>query len=705
MRVLKSACRCCSAGCGVNMYLEGDRVVKVEGMPEHPVNQGTLCPRGAAIPDVLYAPDRLRHPLKRIGERGENKWKQISWDEALDTIAGKLDVIRKEYGPQALAMTIGQQWHWNAGAALQFRFCHAFGSPNRSAYTNWCHGPVMAAHSVTYGAPYGTQVFPGAYDYDHQPVKCMVFWGCNPFTSRPNRSRRILDAKARGAKMIVVDPYFSSSAQKADIWAQIRPGTDVALALGLIHIVIEEGLYDKEFVDHWTAGFDQLASHVNACRPEKVEAITGVPADLVRKIALTYMENRPGIIEDYAALHQQTNGFQAHRALCILRAIAGNLDIKGGEAWTSLFPYGPKFLEATLKDTVPKADPIGWNDFRLFLQVGKNIASSSVMHVAKVPETILTGNPYPVRAYLISGANLLTTMAPRELWLQAFKSLDFMAVIDLFMTGTAQMADIVLPAAWWPEKVDLSEHSAHNCYFLLREAAPAVPECWPEEKIMSELARRLGLGHYFPWKNVEEFIDETFKPLSVAALRQHPAGMGISGQWPEKQEYKKYEKATLRTPSGKVELYSSRLKEMGYDPLPDYRDYGQKESQQLDISLADYDRRYPFILTKHNLPAYVHSQFRNIPALRRLEKEAAVEVHPTDAGRLGIRPGDQVIISSPRASITATAEVTERSQPGVLFMVHGWENNDTNALLSQTMLDPVTGAYASRECRVNIRRT
>ncbi len=704
MKILKSACRACSAGCGINLYVENDRVVKVEGMPEHPVNQGSLCPKGAAVPEILYSPDRLRHPLKRMGARGENKWKEISWDEALDIIAQKLDLIRKEYGPQALAMTVGQQWHWNAGAALQFRLCHAFGSPNRSAYTNWCHGPVMAAHTMTYGAPYGTQVFPGAYDYDDQPTRCMVFWGCNPFTSRTNRTRRILEAKARGAKMIVVDPYLSSSAQKADIWAVIRPGTDVALALGLIHIIIKEDLYDREFVDRWTVGFDELASHVESYTPEKVEAITHVPAGLVRKIAITYMENRPGIIEDYAALHQQTNGFAAHRALCILRAISGNLDIEGGEAWTSLFPFGPKFIETTLKDTVPKADPIGWNDFRLFLQIGKNISSSSVMHVAKVPETIISGKPYPVKAYLISGANLLTTMAPRDLWLQAFKALDFMVVIDMFMTGTAQMADIVLPAAWWPEKVDLSEHAGHNCYFLLREAAPPLPECRPEEEIVFELAKRLGLGQYFPWKNLDEFIDETFKPLNVAELRRHPTGMGVTGKWPEDWTYRKYEKG-LRTASGKIEIFSSRLKEMGYDPLPDYHDYGEKESRELGLTLDEYNTRYQFVLTKHNLPAYVHSQMRNIPSLRRLEPDPTVEVHPSDASRLGISAGDNVTISSPRASITAKAEVTERGQPGVLFMVHGWENNDTNALLSQTLLDPVTGAYASRECRVSLRRS
>ncbi|MDZ4246868.1 MAG: molybdopterin-dependent oxidoreductase, partial [Dehalococcoidia bacterium] len=309
MKILKSACRICSAGCGVNLYVEGDRVVKVEGMAEFPSNQGTICTKAAGTTQVLYSPDRLLHPVKRTGERGENKWQQITWDEALDTIAGKLDVIRNEYGPQALAMTVGQQWHWNAGAAMQFRFCHAFGSPNRSAYTNWCHGPVMAAHSITYGAPYGTQVFPGSFDYEDQPTKCMVFWGCNPFTSRMNRIQRILDAKAKGAKMIVVDPYFSSTAQQADLWAQIRPGTDVVLALGLINIIIKEELYDKEFVEKWTSGFDKLVKHVKSFTPEKVEGITGVPADLVVKIARTYAGNRPGIIEDYAALHQQTNGF------------------------------------------------------------------------------------------------------------------------------------------------------------------------------------------------------------------------------------------------------------------------------------------------------------------------------------------------------------------------------------------------------------
>ncbi|MDO8724123.1 MAG: molybdopterin-dependent oxidoreductase [Syntrophales bacterium] len=705
-KLLKNVCRACSAGCGVNVYVKDDRIVKIEGMPEFPTNHGTLCPKGIAAADVIYAPDRLLHPLKRLGERGEGKWEEISWDEALDTIAERLNGIKEKEGPQALAYTAGQQWHWNVSMVLQNRFCNAFGSPNFGYHINFCFGPVALAMLTTYGMPYlDVTTLPGTFDYEDCPTKCMIFWGANPFTSRTNRTRRILEAKEKGAKLIVIDPYFSSTAQKADIWLQPKPDTDVALALAMIHVIIKEGLYDKDFVEKWTYGFDKLETHVADYPPERVSEITGVPKDIILKAALMYAENKPGQIEDYVGVSHTYNGFGAHRAISILRAIAGNFDVKGGDAWLPLPPYFAKFPEYSLFSAV-KEMPIGMDKYPLMLEPGKFMpATWGTAHPTCFPEAIIHGRPYPIKAYMVFGANPISTVGPnRKDWEEALSKLEFLVVCDLFMTATARFADIILPAAWWPEKVDLSEQYPCLGYVLLRQPVKPQGECWPETKIILELSKRMGLKEYFPWETEEEVIDDLFKPLSVEELKRNPSGVWIKGcRYPEDIEYKKYEKEGLNTPSGKVELYSQKLEEAGEDPLPSYHEYMEVLAQETGCKIADLEREYPLILSKHNTTAYAHSQLRNIKIFREMEPDPLLEINPDTAKRLNIKEGEPVLIESPFGSIKAKAGLTERTPPGVVFMLHGWEEADSFYLYGKR-LSPVLGCPVNRGIRVRVRR-
>ena len=281
MEILKNVCRACSAGCGVNVLIENDKILKIEGNPDYPTNKGGLCARGVAAAGVIYAPDRILHPLKRVGIKGEGKWEQISWDEAIDTVAKRLLEIKSTYGPKSLAFMCGQQWHFGVANLLHDRFHSAvLGTPNWGGHGHMCSGPNSAANAMVYGESNGARpALLGHIDYPDYPCKCMVLWGANPFTSRSARSDKILDWKEHGAKFIVIDPYLSSAAQKADIWLQNKPDTDVPLALSMANVIIAEGLYDKDFVEKWVYGFDKFKDYTEQYHPKKAEIITDVPAE------------------------------------------------------------------------------------------------------------------------------------------------------------------------------------------------------------------------------------------------------------------------------------------------------------------------------------------------------------------------------------------------------------------------------------------
>jgi anaerobic selenocysteine-containing dehydrogenase len=293
------------------------------------------------------------------------------------------------------------------------------------------------------------------------------------------------------------------------------------------------------------------------------------------------------------------------------------------------------------------------------------------------------------------------TQSPNSLeWEKALKKLDFLVSVDLFVNATGKFADIILPAAWWLEKTDLSEQWPILNYILLRQGVEPPGECWPEEKIIFELSKRMGLEGYFPWNSMEEVIDDLFSPLNVKNLKKNPSGI-----WIDKEiRYKKYEEHGFNTPSGKIEIYSNQLKEMGYNPLPLYRDYLEYESKDTGIGIKDLEREYPLILTKHNSPVYLHSQLRNIPLAKEIEPEPFLEIHPLTAKEVDIQNGDRVIIESPRGMIKAKADITNLTHPKVVFLVHGWEEANFNTLVSGNILDPVSGSPAARECRVRIRR-
>lgn len=670
MAVVKQAiCGICNAGCGMNITTNDGRVIIVDGQAENAFSHGYLCPKGIAIKEMLEAPDYLKSPMKKTAS---GRLEETTWDEAISLIAERLGEIKSCRGPHAVAVHVGQ-----AGVGKEFtpyaqRFCQVFGTPNFSTSGSHCHHSKTMANEYTYGA----MPVP-----DYKNSKCIILWAYNPSVSCPPLMRIINGALKRGAKLIVVDSRATSLAKAADAHLRVRPGTDGALALGMINVIIEEKLYDREFVDRWTVGFDQLAGLVADYPPESVEKITWVPADKIREAARLYAQSPPACIYPGIAVELHTNGFQAARAISVLQAITGNLDIKGG----SVFMPKAKLSPLKISGADINTPAIGQIEFPLFYkhlrQAQANIYSNA----------ILEGMPYPLEGMIIAGSNPLLTWPNAGKLERALGSLKFLAVVDHFMTETASLADIILPAGTFLHNDELKDRAGlfGEPRISLSQRVLSDSGVMTNWQIWAELARKMGYGEYFPWKTEEEALDYRLKPLGITCgeLADMPGGY-IYG----KRLEKKYEKSGFRTPSGKVELYSEELKNYGYDPLPVY-----KEPAESPVSTPEIFNEYPFILTTGaRALGYMHSRYRSMRSLRKLSPEPQVLLNKAKAEETGIEEGETVIVETLRGRIELKANLSDEIHPEVIFIPHGWDEANANILSDNEILDPVTGLPADR---------
>jgi anaerobic selenocysteine-containing dehydrogenase len=707
--------------CRMRVRIKGGKVDEVRGDPTDPEAKGELTLRDRHIREFLYAPDRLMYPLKRTGKRGEGKWQRISWDEALTIVSDRLHGIKQKFGAEAIDFHHG---HYDSGdikGTYLPRLANLIGTPNITNPSHSCHLPrVFLEYNIDLG---------GVFQPDLPHTNCLILWGGNPRVTNKPQEIAIKEARARGMKLIVVDPRRISYAAEADIHAQLRPGTDGALALGLLHVIIKENLYDREFVEKWTRGFDKLLKLVEEYPPEKVEEITWVPAHNVRGIARMYGSVKPACISPRNALDQQTNNSCAIRAINTLIAITGNLDIKGGNIFT--IPVSMGFKDLKLFDILPPeqaAKKIG-ADRVLWSKLSNTWPSA---HTPSLWDAILEENPYPVKAMVVFAANPALICANSNVVQDALKKLDFLVVADLFMTPTAELADVVLPASTFFEQtrfVTYDVHADHGWNSTSRLAlSPKVieplGESWPIWKIICELGRKMGYGKYFPWQTREQAIDEELQPLGITCddLKKHPEDLiitvppflytqkrGFLGEimrgimklvafrnYPDM--YKKYEMKGFMTPSKKVEIYSERLEKYGYDPLPVYH-----EPAESPISQPELAREYPFILIAGTkLEPYTHSMMRNIPVLRQHVPENLVEINPEAAVGLGIHDGDLVKVSSPRGHIRCKARVTDIIDRRVVHLYFGFKESNCNILTDNKAFDPITGSVGMKSllCKV-----
>ncbi len=680
------ACRGCHGGCLHLLTVKDGKVVKIRPDKDGPLNQGNACIKGLSIIEQMYHPDRLLYPMRRVGSRGNGTWERISWDEALDTIAEKLAEFIDGYGPECVSAITGTGRHHIPSL---WKFTKALGTPNiTSAGALICLGPRKNAGFSTAGT-YSCVDY-----YGPKTPECLVVWGANPTVSGADgelqwHPRRCAEL---GTKFIVIDPQKTELAERADLWLRIRPGTDGALALGILNIIISENLYDHEFVDNWTFGFDELRERCKDYNIDRVSEITRIPKEHIRKAAHMMAEVKPLSLEWGCAFEQGYNATQTCRAIYMIPAITGNYDIPGG------------FVES--KGIVPtKRDPIVPNPSLINHFPYRNLKPYA--HPLEVMDSICSGLPYKIRAMIASANNSLISLPGSRKVYECLKKLDFFVSIDMFMTPTAELADIVLPAALWPEldcvfcMPEFSEHTV-----LCQQKIVQVGECKADEEIFIEILKRLGLDD--GTADQKEIID---KELALMSQR-FPEMSGLTfdklketGFYTPKREYYNYKKrAGFNTPSGKFEFYSLEMEHNGGDPLPYWQEAPEDSRQNLDP-----EKKYPYILTTGGR----HQQFfisnnRQIRSLRKQYPFPLVRMHPDTAKEHDINEGDWVFIETSQGQITQKAKLEpsmdiqvincdfawwypEAGAPG-----YGWDESNANILTGGRECDSYMGSYQLR---------
>ncbi|MDD5532747.1 MAG: molybdopterin-dependent oxidoreductase [Syntrophales bacterium] len=642
IRWVKTHCaRMDHGGCGLLVGVKGNAIVEVKGDPDGFLNKGYTCFKGRVSADRLTHPDRLLHPLKRAGERGEGKWRQISWDQALDEISANLLRIKETHGARAVAFGVGMPKGLEHFVLI--RLANIFGSPNVVAIQDVCHAgrEVTGMHTCGF--------YPVA-DF-HNPTKLMFFWGSNLASTNEegNIYSQVTARLKDGAQLIVVDPRKTELARKADLWLQLRPGTAQALAMGIINVICEESLYDRDFVEKYTHGFEDLKQEAKKYPPDKVEEITWVPAELVRRAARMYAAARPATLQWGNAIEHDMNVFDSARSLVCLMAVTGNLDVPGG----NINAREPKIMglaQFVRADLIPdkRKEMLGAH----YGVIPRFMTTPSTFF----RRAVLDSAPYPVRGYYGMCTNPMVAWADSRLTYKTFQGLDFSAVADIFMTPTAAMADFVLPVAHQYEMNDIGHYGIGHGLVLARPKVVDPPgECWPDMKILNELGKRVSPPELWH-ENHEEFLEDLVRPAGLTY-----------GEFVEKgclkgpEIFRSYESKGFPTPTGKVELRLSTAEKFRLKPLPEFTGLPEAEDAEYPLTVISAKSRY-----------YLLSSYRWVARLREKRPQPLTEIHPETAARYGIADGDEIVIETRYGSITQRACLTDIIHPRVISAALGW---------------------------------
>jgi anaerobic selenocysteine-containing dehydrogenase len=648
-------CWFCKGRCGVLVTVEEDGLKKVELDPEYPRLAGSMgagCKtlRYKAAREWFYTTSRINFPVKRRAARGEDVWDHISWKQALDEIAAKLGGLKSEYGAEMLATSKGDDW---THSEYETRFMSLFGSPNIFGVSPVCWGP----RAIVSEAVFGWHPI-----YSAKPsTKCIVMLGVNIEAGRPALVNVVRQAVRNGAKIITLDPRRSSMAEKSDIWLQLRPGTDAAVLLSMIHHIIEKGMYDRAFVEQWCHGFEELKARAAEYPLSKAKKISGVPEDSIARAAEMYVTHTPGVIFEGMGVEQQTNSVQILHARCILAALAGNVDRKGGEELDG--PHPGYVSDRSIENldelsAVQRKKQIAYDKFRLHSFPGQELMSSTIsrfygerggahwylgqIHLPSLYDTILSGQPYPIKAMIVSASNPMVSHPDTNKVYRALRSLDLLVVMDVCWTPTAQLADYVLPAASWLERPMLYS----ECGFgkVLEIIEPVVtPKTRDYDRkndfdLWKGLGERCGQKASWPWRTVEESYDHRLR------------GKGTT--WEEMVKlrhvedipprYEKYKERGFATPTGKVELFSTIFEKLGYEPLPYYDPPPYAVGNE-----PEREEQYPLtMINGARVQEYMLSTWRNVASVRKRYPDPLVQIHPDTAQVYGIHEGDWIWIEN-----------------------------------------------------------
>ena len=688
--------------------MEHGRIARLRPRKDHP--RGIVCTRGTRAAEIVYSPDRILHPQRRIGERGDGRFERISWDTAFDFLVERIQSIAAEHGPEAIATYTGRgnfEFGLNEAFAPEGpaessanAVLFPFGSPNAVGVGSLCFVSVgMIAPRSVMG-----EVYHDLSD-DIDRADLVFVWGSNPATASPPWNFvRLKAAQARGARVVVIDHRRSETARGLDAeWIAIRPGTDGALALGLLHVLIDEDRHDHTFVERWTHGFEELRTYVATFTPEHVATITGVAAETVRELARTIGDAVGFTTLMYTGLEYSNSGVQSIRAVLILQALAGHLDGPGGKV---IKEPGRARLTRHVTASPSAARPaVGAAEFPIYWDVRHEA------HGGMLPRAILEGEPYPIRGMLVSGSSIITSWPDPDRWRRALAALDLLVVIDRFPTADAAYADLVLPAT---TMFEIESYMVYDRQVeLRRRVIEPQGEARNDYLIFAELADRLGYGGRWP-RTERGLVEAALEGTGIRYEQLAASPDGVSLERPPTR-YRKYETGDLRpdgqpgfdTPTGLFEITSEWFRSHGYEPLPVYT-----EPVEGPLATPALAARFPLVLnTGARVKSDFRSQHRNIPSLVAMAPSPIVTMHVDDASARGISDGDPVDVVSPRGRVRFRARVCGDIVRGAVEASMGgggplgpdaWRNANVNALTDAANYDPISGfpVFKSLLCEV-----
>ncbi|MFN8670144.1 MAG: molybdopterin-dependent oxidoreductase [Gemmatimonadaceae bacterium] len=679
-RVVPSFCELCFWKCGILAHVKDGRVTKIQGNPNDPLSGGRLCPRGAGGTGLLYDPDRLQRPMIRRGKRGGQVFEEVSWDAALNRVAEGMEQVKARYGAEALALYS----HGYGGSWFEHLF-KAYGSPNitHPSYAQ-CRGPRDAGFELTFGAGAGSPEIT-----DMANARCIVLIGSHLGENMHNTQVQDFSSGLRnGADLIVVDPRFSTAAGKARHWLPIKPGTDLALLLAWMHVIVGEGLYDHEYLAAHAMGFEQLKAHVAPFSPEWAHPRTGLDPALIRKTAHIIAGARPAsIIHPGRHVTWYGNDTQRSRAIAMLNALLGSWGRRGGlysSVQMELMPYPGKpaypAVTAEIRDRdLPGQYPLGH-------ELAQGIRDASYTRDGKAPG---------IRGWMVYGSNLPTTLPDPRATYKAIQELELLVTVDVLPMEIVGWSDVVLPEATYLERWDDLNTPLYRTPFVSMRQAAVEPlyESKPGSWIAKELGKKLGLATYFPWESAQQYVEARVKATGLDWERLRKDGALQGGAQPI--YFEEGAAPEFGTDSGKIELYSAQLAGLGFDPMPTFHD------GEIEDPPAGYYR-----LLTGRAPSHTFGRTANNRLLSEVFSENAVWVNAAVAAKWRLQDGERIYLKNQdgvRSTYSAPVKVTERIHPDAVYMVHGYGHKakglrfaqgrgiDDTELITRYAVDPIMG--------------
>ncbi len=672
-----SMCEMCVWRCGLIAKVKDGRVVKLDGNPEHPHSRGNLCPRGQSGLMNTYDPDRVLTPLIRAGKRGEGKFRQASWNEALDLVASNMSKIKEKYGAEAMVFSSTH----NLSQPLFENLLYAFGSPNYGTQRSLCFNAMIVANLMTYGMEEPARIY-------NDQLKYIILTGRNLLEAISTSETHDLSAAIdRGAKVIYLDPRFTKTASKATEWLPIKPGNDLAFHLALLNVIISENLYNASFVEQNTNGFDALKKEVSRYTPAWAAPLTGIPAETIVRIAHEFAAAAPhALAHNGWRTSNFVNSFHTQRTITILNALVGNWNVTltaaAGEGAGGLgAPSQPSYprISALRLDGVPWKYPVVPFKIGVFQELRDNIVK---------------GDPYDAHGWFIARQNPILSLPDRGKTLEAFGKMDFIVTMDIILNDTAWFSDVILPEASYLERYDPLVPIGDKAFLrqpVIEPQGEGKSALW----IYKQLGERLGLGDFFQYKDEEDYILQQLAPL------------GVSLDEVKAQGYAKIPKGeaagfTWNTPSGKIELYSDTLAKVGFPGVPTWEEPPQPKEDQ-------------FYLLTGKVAQATQTGTQNNQLLHKYADEPRLWMNAKTAAKLGLVTDDWVEVTSEVGQIHTKLLATQAIRPDCVYMTPGYGHlskglktaygiGASDSAVHVTHTDPISGGQALSQTFVTVKK-